>query len=237
MPTLATIRGRVAIKINDADAKHASFDPLRLDHAIADAHIALSAMIPPPHLYVTNAFTMAANSDTFTLPTAANAGYVSFTQYAGEVKIRLVSDGRWLRKVSRSEIDALYDGVTQTTGAGRPRRFALWQEMDDDVQGRVHPRCGPAETCDLYVALTADDIRDAADLDAANVRFGRYGSTALVYHAAALLVGEMDDESLKLRRLNSGVVNLWIQQAQSLLQHESFRKTAVESRGPGRFVT
>jgi len=230
MPTLANIRARVQVRLNDTDSPRGSFDVVQTDHAIADACLALGAAIQAPEVYLASALTIAAG-DTFTLPTAAQTGYVSLSQYAGDIRIRLRSVNRFLIKRTVEELDALREGRASTPASGIPTDFALWQEMDDDVQGRCWLPAASAEVCDLFVSLVPDDIRDAADMDAANIRFSRYGATALVYHASALLVAQMDAESLKARKLNPNVAQLWLKEAQTLLYREEVRKNNNESVG------
>lgn len=232
--TLAVLRARVSSEINDADAKHGTFDGPQLDQKIANAYLALQSWLPPPHLYITSAFTIAAAGDTFTLPVAANANYVSGTQYAGDIRIRLTNRPMYgnLHRSTVEEIDALRN--LPSPSLSWPQRYCLWEQNEQTVQGRCWPPASVAEPCDLFVSLVADDLRDAADMDAANVRFSRYGATALVYRAAALCVAAMDEESLKLRRLSPGVAREWLAMSERIAYKEAARRH--NESGVGRIM-
>lgn len=233
MPTLATIRSRVQIKLNDTDAPKGSLDVIQYDHAIADAAIVLGAQIPEPHLYLPLAFTISAGAETFTLPTAAQTGYVSLTQYAGEIRIRLTNRKHFLVRKSLVQLDALREYWAQPVTGAWPEYFALFEEMDNDMQGRCWPGAATAEPCDLFVVLAPDDLRDAADLDAANVRFGRYGSAALVFHASAILAASLPAEELSKRKINPGVIPLWQKEAARAMYADEMRRGATEASPPG----
>lgn len=230
MPTLAAVRARVQVKLNDTDGKNGSLDTLQVDHAIADACLSLGSQIEAPHVYLSSAFTISAGASTFTLPTAAQTGYASLTQYAGDVRIRLTNRLHFLTKKTVEEIDSLRE-YNSTTTQGYPECFCLWEEMDNDMQGRCWPNAGVAEPCDLFVSLVPDDLRDANDMDAANVRFSRYGSTALVYYTSALLAAAMSAEDLGKRRLNPNVVQLWRREGDVLLYQDAVRKHNAENHG------
>jgi len=229
MPTLANIRSRVQVRIGDDDNRKGSFGIVKIDHAIADAAIALGASLPAPEVYLSSALTIAAG-DTFTLPTAAQTGFVSLTQYAGDIRIRLRSNNIFLVKITTEEMDARKNGRASAPGSV-PEVFSLWEEMDNDVQGRCDPPAKAAEVCDLFVSLQPDDIRDADDMDAANVRFSRLGSLSLVAYTSALLVAQMDEEDMKLRRLNPGIVTLWLKEAADAIYREEVRRNNEESVG------
>lgn len=223
--TLASLRARVATEIHDTDSKHGTFDGPQLDQIIANAYLALSAWLPPPHLYVTSAFTIAANQDLFTLPTAANAtNFVSLTQYAGDIRIRLTNRPMYgnLQRSTVEEIDNLRN--LPSPSLSWPARYCLWEQNEQTVQGRCWPPASVNEPCDLFISLVADDLRDAADMDAANVRFSRYGATALVYRAAALCVQSMDAQALELRRLNPAIASTWMQMSERIAYKEAARR-------------
>lgn len=222
MSTLAVVRGRVRVKLNDADAREGELDIVEVDHAIADACIEIGAGLLMPHVYLTSALTIAANADTFTLPTAAQTGYASLTQYGQNVRVWLQARNYYLTKRTPLELDAMRSTTTTAT-VDIPTDFCLWPEMDNDMQARCYPRSREAEACDLFVSLVPDDLRDAADMDAANVRFSRLGETALVYHAAAMLAGAMTDEDLKARRLSQRTIASWGKRSERLCYLEEVR--------------
>ncbi len=238
MPTLANIRSRVQVKIRDTDSRKGTFGVVAIDHAIADACLSLGSQIPAPHVYLSSGLTIAAG-ETFTLPTAAQTGYVSLTQYAGDIRIRLRSNSLFLIRNTVEELDAWREGLAAGQVSGVPERFCLWQEMDDEAQGRCWPPAATSEACDLFVSLVPDDLRDhATDMDAVNVRFSRYGSAALVFHTAALLVKQMSAEDVKLRNLNPAVAEDWELEARVLLYQEEVRKHNNEAIGRmGRWVS
>jgi hypothetical protein len=209
--TLAAVRARVQAEIGEMDSKHGSLGAVQLDQKIANAYLAMQSWMPPPHLYVTSAFTIAAGLDTFTLPTAAQSGYVSLSQYAGDVRIRLTNRPVYgmLNKRKVEEIEAMRN-VLLPAHQGWPRDYCLWEEVDQKVKGRCWPQATIDEPCDLFVSLVADDLRDATDMAAANIRFSRYGVTALIYRAAALCVQAMSAETLTRNNLNPNIVREWM---------------------------
>jgi len=222
--TLEVMRSRVRVKLNEMDARRVARDVVEIDGAISDAYILLGSRIPAPRLYTPNAFTIAANANTFRLP-------ASGAEYAGDVRIQLVSDQRFIVKMTREEIESLRDGDIATVGIDRPRFFSLYEESDQDVQGDCWPRSKDAELCNLFAALVVSDLRDATDMDAANITFSRYGSTALVFYAAASLVAGMTADDLALRRLNPNIAALWLKDADRLLYAEEVRRHAAEDSG------
>jgi hypothetical protein len=132
---------------------------------------------------------------------------------------------------SVEELNALREGAPSTSGASVPTDFCLWEEADNAMKGRCWPPAAAGEACDLYVSLVPDDLRDAADMDAANVRFSRYGATALVFHAAAILLAQLPQEELKRRNLNPSVAPLWLRQAEKLIYQEAVRRNNTEDAG------
>lgn len=222
--TLAVARNRVRVKLNEMDQRRASTGVVAIDNAIADAYISLGSRIPAPHASTASAFTIAANAQTFVLP-------ASGAEYAGDVRIQLVSNGMFLVKISRDELESFRNGITSTTGTGKPSHFSLYEESDQELQGECWPRSKDAEACNLFASLTVTDLRDAAAMDVASITFSRYGSTALVYYASALLAAGMNDEDLKLRRLNPNVATLWKADAERLLYEEEVRRHNAESVG------
>lgn len=224
--TLVVLRNRLRVMLNDLDrADDEQFSIVRLDGAIANAYQACAAVLSPPRLVTLSAFTIAAGAQTFSLPTTSNA------EYSGDVRIRLQSDGSYLFKRSREEIEALRYGETATTGTGRPTDFSLYEDSAQILQGDCWPRSKDLETCDMYVGLDVTDLRDAASMDAASIQFSRYGSTALLYRAASELVASTPADKLAARDLDKGVAQIWLQQAGVLLYAEEVRRAQAEDAG------
>lgn len=222
--TLSDLRNRVRTMIRDTDGRNASRDLAEIDDAIAEAYLVLASRIPSPSLYTASAFTIAANADTFTLPTSG------LLEYTGDVRIRLRSDGRFLRRRTLEEIDRFRSGDISTVGTTRPELFALWMEADQEVQGRCWPRSRDAELCDLFAALSAQDLRENIEA-ASTIHFSRFGTVALVLHAAATIVTGLTDADLEERRLNRDVVPLWLKDADRTLVREEGRRHDVEAVG------
>ena len=223
--TLATVRSRVRVNLKELGERSTVAGLIAIDNAIADAYLVLGASIPAPRLLTPSAFTIAANSRTFTLPSAAGL------QYTGIVEIQLRSDRSYLSKRSRDEIQALYNGDTQTVGTSRPLLFSLYEDSSQVVQGDCWPRSRDAEPCDLYASLSVADIRDAASMDAATIQFGRAAVHAVVLQASSMLVAAMTDEDLRERKLNPKVADTWYKQAQTLAYQEELRRNNAEAVG------
>lgn len=224
------IRDRVRERIRDTDDKRPSFDVIEVDMAIADAYLVLQARIPRPRLYTASAFTISAGGDEFNLPTAAVTGWTGGdgqAEYGGDVSIRLRSQARFLRRRTIEELDGLREGET-TIALGIPRDFALWEESDGTVRGRVHPGAKAAESCDLFRALMADDLRDyvgsgTEGMEQVEVQFSRTAGQALVLYAASDLLLRMTTEDLALRRMDRGAARFWLAEAQRMIYQDAAR--------------
>lgn len=224
--SLATMRNRLRVMLNDLDRPDDEvIGVLKLDGAIANAYIACGAVIMPPKLFTASGLTIAANAQTFSMPTTTGA------EYSGDVRIRLQSDGSFLNRCTREEIEAFRFGETATTGTGRPFLFSLYEDSSQTVQGDVWPRSRDSEVCDTWVGLNITDLRDAASMDAANIQFSRFGSTGLLYRAAAELLAGMPRALAEARDLDKDVVQEWREQSRVLLYAEEVRRNQAEDAG------
>jgi len=218
---LSGIRARVQIEMNEADNRRASSGVIAIDQKICDKFTEIVAIIPPTHLYEVSGLTISA--ETFTLPTTSSR------EYAGDVRIRLRSTGTWLEHVTVEQLDAIRAGNVATSGV--PSVFALWEEPDLEVQGRVWVPPRTAEVCDLYRAVIPASLR-AFDLDSVSVDLSEFAETALVNMVAADLVAKMNDEDLALRRLNGPqFVASARETARVLLLKEGARRHNLERAG------
>lgn len=222
--TMAAVRGRIRTRCRDTDSRKASFHVLDYDQAICDAYLAVQSRLTPPHLLTPNAFTIAAGSETFTLPTASAA------QYAGDVRIQLVSNNLYLVKLTVEEINAIRNGVTQANQS-IPYAFALYEDSAQVVQGTCYPRSRAIEVCNLFTTMVADDLRTAANLDAASVLFGRYAAEALIYYVASEMVARMVPEDLNLRRLSPAIIPVWRREAEMIMYREEARRSDLQNVG------
>src|SRR5262245_33343652 len=109
------------VHLKEIDRRMSTAGLVVIDNAIASSYLVLGSFLPAPKVLTAAAFTISANARTFTLPTTNNA------QYRGEVEIQLVSDGSYLKRMSREEINSFYDGSNSTTGTGRPAWFSLYE--------------------------------------------------------------------------------------------------------------
>lgn len=210
------------------DPKNAP-DPLVLANAIATGYMVNAAQLPAPMLYTASAFTISPG-DTFNLPTTVTNYGVA--EYEGEVHIQLVSNGIYLSKRAHDEMDALRAGqvaVLQTF----PEHYELWWDRGSVVQGRCYPGCKVAEACNLMRAMVLDDPRDftATDLDTVTLDLGRYGIQGLEAYVAAQVLAAMHPSEAELRKLDKGVVPLWLKEAETCLYEEGCRLNALESAG------
>lgn len=220
--TVAAIVARVREKLRDTDARRLAFDVIEYGNEVAETYLAIQARLPPARLYTPNAFTIAAGEE-FTLPNSAGE------EYAGDMRIQLISNGLWLKKWTREEIDAARSGLAQTPSV--PTNFAVWVEGDEDVQGLVWPKCRAAEPVNLFRTLVAADVRAAADMDAAQFQLGRGGLEALVLKTAVKMGSRMTPEDLAAHRINPSVFNQWAQEAEVGIYKEECRRHDLESVG------
>lgn len=220
--TVASVVTRVRERLRDFDARRLAFDIIEYGSEVAETYLSIQARIPPARLYTPNAFTIAAG-ETFTLPNSAGE------EYAGDVRLQLISNGLPLTKWTREEIDAARAGVAQTPSI--PTHFAIWVEGDEDVQGLVWPAARTAEPVNFYRTLVAADVRAAADMDAALIQFGRGGIEALVLKTAVKLGSRMTQDDLAARRINPAVFNTWALEAETGIYKEECRRHDLESVG------
>lgn len=234
---LRRVRDLIRIRLRETDARFPSFVVPEVDHAICDAYLFLQARLPAAELHSASAGTISAGTDLFTLPATVTqwTGNDGGAEYAGQVRIRLTSTGQFLIRATQDELQAFRDGNASTV-LSVPRYFTLWEEKDQDVQGRCYPGALAAETYDLFVSLDADDLRDfvgtgSDDLDDVEVQFSRLGTQALVRWVAADLLERMTDEDLKLRRLSRSAGDSWRKEAETLIYHEASRRHHLYSSG------
>lgn len=235
--SLKRVRGRVQDRIRDTDDRNPTFTPFEIDNAICDQYLNIASRLPVPDLYTASAFTIAAGGDTFQLPATVSqyTGNDGGAEYAAGMRIRLTSNGQFLRKSTVEELDSFRDG-NQTIHLGVPDKFCLWEEKDQDVQGRCYPGATAAQVCDLWAPLMPDDLRDfvgsgAEGMDTVEVLFARSGILGLVMYTAADLVARMTDSDLTLRKINPGVVNLWREEANIILNREAGRRHNIDDVG------
>lgn len=228
--SLKKVRERVRGRIRDSDARRDSFGTVETDQAICDAYLSCQSRLPAPELYTPNALTIAAGGDTFALP-ANVAGYAT-AEYAGEIRLQLVSTGNFLIKCRVEEIDALRNFVpTATVFCSIPYRFATYEDASQVIRGRCYPGAKASEVCNLFASMAADDMRDAADLDTVNVLFSRYAAQALAILASADLVDRMSAKEIALRDLNPNVAKAWRAEGETLLYAEECRRLDLEGTG------
>lgn len=212
------------------DARKPGFVLPEIDQAIADAYLELQARLPAADLYTSSGLTISAAADTFTLPATVSqyTGNSAAAEYAGDVRIRLRSIGRFLQKCAVEEIDS-WRTRAPTSPQGIPEKFALWEDKSQIVQGRVWPAALAAEVCDIFVRLSADDVRDfigagTDDMDDVSILFSRIAAQALALYVSADLIGRMTPEDLKERRLNPAIAAKWLHDAEVMLYQEAARR-------------
>lgn len=213
-------------------------DSVACDMALTDAYIALQSELPQPTLYTASALTISAGAETFSLPvTITSSGFGTGTvEYAGQVDLRLASNGSFLERKTLDELNA-YRAGSASVPLGIPQIFALYEDRSTVVQGRCYPGALAAQACDMFASISADDLRDyvgtggTEGLDTVTTQLGRQGAAALVNRAAAFLVARMDEPTLKKRGINPAVVQLWLKESDDLAYAEAGRRLALESNG------
>lgn len=226
--TLAALRSRVRAKLNDVDMRRPAFNVIAYDQALADAYTNVQSRLPAIHVYTASAFTIAATSETFTLPTTSNA------QYRGDVRLQLVSNGVFLYKKTVEEINQYQNGefgAALLVGVDHPSIFALWEGSTQVVNGICWPRTLQAEAVNMYNTLSAADLRNAADMDAAVIDLSEEGVVGLTYFAAAMLAAGMTEQDLAARRLSKDVAAVWFRESNRVLLREEARHSDLESVG------
>lgn len=145
----------------DSDGRMDMPSGVQVDMAAASAWIALGSFLPAPVVATASAFIISAGSETFTLPVTVTAsGYgTGTTEYAGNVRIQLVSNGLYLVPASHAEMHALRNGVVATSPS-MPQVFCLDPDGSQVARGRCWPPPKVAEACNLWAAIKAEDLRD-----------------------------------------------------------------------------
>lgn len=234
--SLAKVRGRVRNRLRDDDDRAPAFDHIDVDMAISEAWLELSTSLPAPMLFLASGLTLAAGSETFTLPvTVTNIGYGTGTaEFAGSVVIQRVSDGIYLTKRTNGQIDAIRNAFV-VPATSRPFLFALYEDRGEVLQGRVWPVPKASEVCNLWVTVTSNDLRDYVGangteaMDTASIEFGRIGAQALVAKTAAALLARMPADAAKVRGLTSATMSLWMKEANDLAYREEARLHSLKS--------
>lgn len=234
---LRFIRERVRIRLRETDARKPSFVLPEIDQAICDSYIELQAMLPPPVLTSASALTISAGASTFTLPLTVTqwTGNDGGAEYAGDVRLQLVSNGAWLRFVSNDWMDSLINN-SPTIPQGVPDSFSLYERKDQQVDGRVWPAAKSAEVVNMTATMAADDLRDfigsaTDDLDDVEVQFSRTAAQALILFSAAELLERMTPDDLQARRLSGRNGEQWMQRALRLAYAEAVRRHQLEDSG------
>lgn len=222
--TLPQIRARTLVEIRQADNLRNSFGVVEVDQTIRNVYLSIQSRLPAAHAYVDSAGTIVAAADTFTLPTST-----STIEYAGDVRIRLQSNRRFLKQLRVEELDALREG-TSTSAVSIPYAFSMYEEDDQEVQCRCYPRSQATETYDLYRSLVAADF-DLTALDSTSIKFSRYAGTVLVLKSAARLVKKMTPKQLEVRDLNPEIAADWDADAERMLYQEGMRRNRISSAG------
>jgi hypothetical protein len=123
--------------------RESALDPVHIDNAIADSYIELGAWLKAPYVYAANAGTIAAGAEDFDLPTTAVL--VSTVEHGGDIRIQLASDGLYLQKMTREEIERLRAGNTSASGGGKPYAWAPYEDASTVVKCVCYPRSTAAE--------------------------------------------------------------------------------------------
>ena len=210
MPALLSdIQARVESLLRRRDAKVDScLSVIEIQEQIAHEYIALRSELPAARVYATSYLTLTNADGTFTLPTTSAA------QYAGEIRIQLQSDARFLKKERVETLDSYRQGQV-VVAQGRPMHFCLWREKDQTVKGRVWPAPSQPEPCNVFYSLDAEDLR-VTDYGTVTVNLSRIGETALALRTAATLAASLPAEELKARKLNPAVAGQWLKTASRL---------------------
>jgi hypothetical protein len=223
--TIPSLRTRVLTKIRQTTTRNATFSPVEVVEAMRDTYFEIQSELPLVHAYTPAAGSILASANTFVLPTTSSA------EYRGAVRMQLVSDNRFLQKLDNEEMDAFWNRQS-TTATSRPWAFALYNEDDQEVQGRCHPRCKDAEVYNLWRALVPADF-DLTAIGSTSIRLNRFAASALVLKTAAALVDMMDEESLKARRINPKITQRWDAAAAKLIYETAMDMHSV--MGTGRY--
>lgn len=224
---LSTLRHRVRQKLRDLDDRRNSYSPIEVDQAICEMVISRASQLPQPFVYTPNAFTISAGASTFVLPTTNSA------EYKRDIRIQLVSTGRFLEKLTLEEIQSRMDGQPAAqiaSSATKPDSFALFPEADQELQGVCYPAARDAELCNLWAVLAIRDLRDT-DLDTVTVPFTRDACAGIVNLVAADLLEGMPDDDLKLRKINPRVAVSWRNEGEALMYRDEARQHDLEGVG------
>lgn len=218
---LSKVRADVQILLRDIDHTDAWFSPMLYDQMIAMIlirHWARSAM---PQLAIANAFSINADG-TFELPTTR--------EYTGLVRIQLAATALFLTPWTTEQMDMARSAVLPTTFTGLPTAFAIYEQRDSKVEGRVWAPPGTATLCNLFIGLAPDDIRTAA-MDTVTVDMSIEGVQSLVMDVAHELASGSTGSKLEARGLSQAILPKWQSESYRLRILDNARRHNMRSTG------
>lgn len=226
MSTLAYVRMKVDLRLRQMDTKNRSYSTVEVDQAIREKYTLWKQKLPPAHVAETSAFTIAAGGDTFT-PTLTGTTYSD----AADIRLQLASTGHFLHgPLTVEELDAHRDSHP-TVLLSVPHYFALWENHQGTLLGRVYPGAREAQVVNMFRSRSHAAITSSTDLDAAAVYFNEAACAALAASVAADLLLALPDEELAKRRLNRKIADAWNDEAKVALYQEEARRHDVEAAG------
>lgn len=227
---LRLVRDRVRMRMGGGDARRPLYVTPQIDQAMASAYIFLQSRLPAADLYTSSAVTISAGGDTFSLPTSVSqwTGNDGAAEYAGQVALRLVSTGQFLRKRTAEELDAFRNG-SPTVLLSIPDLFTLWEDKGQIIQGRCYPGAKVSEACDLFVRLSANDPRDyvgagTEDMDDVEIEGSRIVSEAVERQTASDLINRLPARIAEEHGIDKGVTKDWMREVEILLYQEAMRR-------------
>lgn len=220
--TVAALADRIANKLRALDP-NGPLDSVYIDGEIRDAYMQLQAKLPAAYSYTAAAGTITAGATTFTLPTTSTA------EYAGDVRVQLVSTGAFLVEVTQDEMQMFRNNVTSTT-SGRPQYFAPYEDSSQQVICWVYPSPTSAESYNLFRSLVPSDFT-STDTGGTTLALGRFAQEALILKACSNIVAAMIPEDVAKLKLDKNVAELWARQAEEMAYQESARRSDIEAAG------
>lgn len=222
--TVRAIRDRVIEKLQDFNRTSPVFTIPQIDLEMKGAYQVLAAKMPFPHVYSTNLLTIAANTDTFTLPT--NLG--------SDIRIRLQSIGRFLYKVDAEELDSFRNLQFQfPQAASIPLYFTLWNEpgaLGTDLHGRVWPPAKQAEVCDVYYSRIPPELVGPT-LESQDILFDIDAAEALINKVSADLLDRLTPDDAAKLKLNPQIARKWDKDSELMVYRAAVTRHNIEDSG------
>jgi hypothetical protein len=193
--------------------------PYRIKDAELDSMIVAGVGDAATHIdlgeaWINGAVTIAAGSDTATLPVA---------EYAEVYALRRTSDKKELVKCTPGEMDAR----ASATADADPTHYSLMEDTAQLVTVRFQAKVRTTGTLDIRRSVLPDDLTSPTQ----DAPVSMYLRNAIADLAAAEGAVKLTKPELDILRLSSEAADFWLERAKRSIRAEVLRRASLESAG------